>query len=64
MLARDAIVMVSTGASPRVIVAGIRFGAAIMDDVRRLALNAGVRVRSIEREAGTGPDLLVERVQP
>jgi hypothetical protein len=61
MLAREAIAMVASGASPRVVVAGIRFGATIIDDARRLALAAGVRVMPIQRE-GSGADLLVEPI--
>ena len=63
-LAREAIALVATGASPRVVIAGIRFGEAILDDARRLALDAGVRIKPIRRAEGAGADLLVEPIQP
>jgi hypothetical protein len=61
MLAREAIAMVASGASPRVVVAGIRFGELILADARRLGTEAGVRVRPMARASGVGSDLLVEQ---
>lgn len=58
----EAITMVATGASPRVIVAGIHHAPAILDRVRRLALAAGVRIRSL-RQDDSGTDLAVEPIK-
>ena len=49
-LVREAIAMVAVGASNRVVVAGIRYGEELLDDARRMALAAGVRVNPIWRE--------------
>jgi hypothetical protein len=62
MLAREAIAMVASGASPRVVVAGIRYGEAIMDSARRLALAAGVRIRPLPQPGNAGSDLVVEPI--
>jgi hypothetical protein len=62
MMAREAIAMVASGASPRVVLAGIRFGDVILDTARRLALESGVRVNPIWRDRGDGADLVVEPV--
>ena len=61
-LAREAIALVAAGGSARVVVAGIRFGEAILEDAQRLALEAGVRVKPIRRAEGFGADLLVEPI--
>ena len=50
--------MVAIGASPRVVVAGIRYGETLLDDARRMALEAGVRVNPIWR-ADRGADIVV-----
>ncbi len=63
-LAREAIALVAAGASPRVVVCGIRFGETILEDARRLALDAGVSVSPLRRAEGTGADLVVEPIQP
>ena len=61
-LAREAIAMVASGATPRVVIAGIRYGEEILDAARRLALDSGVRVNPL-RQSGTGrAALVVERV--
>ena len=58
-LVREAIAMVAAGASPRVVVAGIRYGENILDDARRMALAAGVRVNPIWRADHSGADIVV-----
>jgi hypothetical protein len=58
-LVREAIAMVAAGASPRVVVAGIRYGETLLDDARRLALEAGVRVNPIWRADEKGADIVV-----
>jgi hypothetical protein len=62
MMAREAIAMVASGASTRVVVAGIHHGEAILDTARRLGLEAGVRVNPIWRDHGSGADLVVEPI--
>ena len=61
-LVREAIAMVAGGASPRVVVAGIRFGDQLLDTARRLALQQGVRVNPLPRPNQTGADLVVEPI--
>jgi hypothetical protein len=58
----EAITMVASGASPRVVVAGIHHAPAIIDRVQRLALEAGVRVRAL-RHDDSGADLAVEPIK-
>jgi hypothetical protein len=40
----EAIVLVASGRSPRVTVAGLRLGEAILEPARRIARDAGVRL--------------------
>ncbi|HUS21770.1 MAG TPA: hypothetical protein VMZ66_07155 [Aeromicrobium sp.] len=63
LLAREAIAMVASGASPRVVLAGIRFGDTILAPARRIALESGV-VNTIQRAADSGTDLVVEQILP
>ena len=58
-LVREAIALVAAGASPRVVVAGIRYGETLLDDARRMALEAGVRVNPIWRADQSGADIVV-----
>jgi hypothetical protein len=58
-LVREAIAMVAIGASPRVMVAGIHHGESLLDDARRLGLEAGVRVNPIWRADSKGADIVV-----
>ena len=58
-LVREAIALVAAGASPRVVVAGIRYGETLLDDARRMALEAGVRVNPIWRADHSGADIVV-----
>jgi hypothetical protein len=62
-LIREAIAMVASGASPRVVLAGIRFGETLLDSGRRLALDAGVRLVPLWRADEAGADLAVERIR-
>jgi hypothetical protein len=58
----EAIAMVALGAAPRVDVAGIRFAADLLDQARRHALEAGVRVRPILSD-GEASGISVERIR-
>lgn len=61
-MVREAIAMVASGASPRVVLAGMRHGDEILVAARRLALEAGVCVNRLGRQEGTGADLAVEPI--
>jgi hypothetical protein len=43
-LLREAIFMVANGTAPRVVVASLRFGEALLNDARVMAATAGVHV--------------------
>jgi hypothetical protein len=60
-LVREAIALVASGASPRVILSNIQFGETLLDPARRLAADAHVRVVPLWR-SGEGADLAVERI--
>lgn len=62
LLVREAIAMVATGAAPRVVLAGIRFGDPLTDWGRRLAGQAGVLLTPLWRSDEGGTDLSVERL--
>jgi len=59
-LVSDAIAMVASGASPRVVIASLRFGKALVATASGLATEAGVRVVPLRRPDGTGTDIAVE----
>jgi hypothetical protein len=61
-LVREAILMVASNAAPRVLVAGLTFGERILDDCRRSALEAGVRVRVRPTASEHRVDLVIEAV--
>jgi hypothetical protein len=61
-LVREAILMVASDASPRVMVAGIAFGEQIIDRCKRAALEAGVRIVP-RRAVGDRIDLVVEAIR-
>jgi hypothetical protein len=44
LMVREAIVLVASGQSPRVAVAGLRLGEAILEPARGIAREAGVRL--------------------
>jgi hypothetical protein len=60
-LIRDAIALVAVGGSPRVVVAGLRLGDALLPTARRMALEAGVRIVPLWPADETGLDVAVER---
>ena len=61
-MVREAIAMVASGASPRVVVAGISRGNEILEVARRLGLESGVRVNRLSQREHTGADLAVEPI--
>jgi hypothetical protein len=62
-LVREAILMVASKGSPRVMVAGIAFGEQIADRCRRSALEAGVRIISKQAWGGERLDVIVEAIR-
>lgn len=62
-LVREAIAMVASGGSRRVVLAGIRLGDQLFEPGSRLALEAGVRLARLESADGTGVDLAVEPIK-
>ena len=61
-LVREAIAMVALGASPRVVVAGIRYGEGLLVAARRMALEAGVRVNPLWKDDHSAADIVVEPI--
>ena len=61
-LVREAIAMVALGASPRVVVAGIRYGESLLDPARQMALEAGVRVDPLWKDDHAHADIVVEPI--
>ncbi len=61
-LVREAIALVAAGGSRRVIVAGIRHGETLLDDARKMALEAGVRINPLWRADHDGADIGVEPI--
>jgi hypothetical protein len=59
-LIADAIAMVSRGGSPRVTVAGLRLGSAILEPAEQLARQAGVRIVPRWSADEAGVDIAVE----
>ncbi len=62
-LIREAIALVAAGGARRVIVAGLRFGDAIVAPGSRLALEAGVRVTRLATADDARVDLAVEQIE-
>ena len=62
-LVREAIAMVARGASPRVVLAGLRFGEALLASARELAGEAGVRLVPLWMPDDAGLDIKFERVE-
>ena len=60
---REAIALVASGASPRVVLAGIRYGQQIADAAQRRALEAGVRIKRLPQSDGMRIDLVVEPIR-
>jgi hypothetical protein len=61
-LIREAIALVARGGSPRVVVAGLRLGEALLPVARRMGLEAGVRIVPIWPADESGLDIGVERL--
>jgi hypothetical protein len=61
-MVREAIAMVASGASRRVVIAGISRGDEILDAARRIGLESGVRVNRLSQRENTGADLAVEPI--
>lgn len=60
-LIREAIAMVASGASRRVVVASIQFGESLLDPARQIALQAGVHLVPLWKADYASPDIAVER---
>jgi hypothetical protein len=63
-LVQQAILMVASHATPRVLVAGLRLGEAILDPARRMALESGVRVFPAWTADEQHLDIRVEGLHP
>ena len=61
-LVREAIAMVAGGGSPRVTVAGLRFGERLLGTARGAAADAGVRLVPLWMPDDAGADIAVERI--
>jgi hypothetical protein len=61
-LVRNAIEMVASGRSRRVVVGGLRFGEALLVPARGLAAEAGVRLVPLWMPDDAGADIAIERV--
>lgn len=61
---RDAIGMVASGGSRRVVVGGLHFGEALLDPARTMASQAGVRLVPLWMPDDAGVDIAVERIEP
>lgn len=59
-LVNDAITLVATGAAPRVVVAGLRFGRQLLKPVRRIAGARGVRIVPLWSRDGSAADIAIE----
>ena len=62
-LVREAILLVATGAAPRVMVAGLARGEEVLDRCRRPALEAGVRLLARATARGDRFDVVVEVIR-
>jgi hypothetical protein len=61
-LVREAIDMVASGGSRRVVVGGLRFGEALLVPARGLAGEAGVRLVPLWMPDDAGADIAIERI--
>ena len=61
-LVREAIAMVASGGSRRVVVGGLQFGEALLVPARGLAAEAGVRLVPLWMPDDAGADIAVERI--
>lgn len=62
-LVREAVPMVSSNESPRVLVAGLAVGERILDRCKRATLEAGCRVVSKPAHGSDRLDLVVEAIR-
>jgi hypothetical protein len=60
---REAILLVASGAARRVVLAGEPLEDEVIDHARRLALEAGVRVKLLSRADAAGHDLAIEEIR-
>jgi hypothetical protein len=61
-LVREAVAMVASGRSPRVVVGGLHFGEALLATARGFATEAGVRLVPLWMPDDAGADIAVERI--
>jgi len=61
-LVRNAVDMVASGRSRRVVVGGLQFGEALLVPARGLAAEAGVRLVPLWMPDDAGADIAIERV--
>jgi len=61
-LVREAIALVASGGSRRVVVGGLRFGEALLVPAQMLATEAGVRLIPLWMPDDAGADIAVERI--
>jgi hypothetical protein len=61
-LVRQAIAMVASGASRRVVVGGLQFGEELLVPARGLATEAGVRLVPLWMPDDAGADIAIERI--
>jgi hypothetical protein len=61
-LVREAILLVASGISPRVLVAGLAHGATVRDQCTRYALESGARLHALATSRGDRFDVLVESI--
>ncbi len=59
-LVREAVLMVASGITPRVLVAGLAHGDAVRDRCTRFALESGVRLRAIGTSRSDRVDVVAE----
>jgi hypothetical protein len=61
-LVREAIAMVASGHSSRVVVASLHFGEQLVEPARQMAREAGVRIVPLWSPDDAGADIAVERI--
>jgi hypothetical protein len=61
-LVREAVLLVATGMTPRVVVAGLAHGEAVRDRCTRFALESGARLRSLATSRSDRFDIVVETI--
>jgi hypothetical protein len=61
-LVREAIAMVASGRSRRVVIGGLRFGEALILPARGFATEAGVRLVPLWMPDDSGADIAVESI--